>query len=152
MKEKIWRHCAICKKEIHLGAVYQKCSVSTCKKQAYCSVTCWDTHLPFMNHKTAWAEEARAPKVLEVEKTRRRKIISTQNLEQKEKSPTGLVANKEILVVASKLKAYIKENSGMNTSANVLEALSDIIRQRADDAIYKARRDGRKTVMNKDFY
>ena len=42
---------------------------------------------------------------------------------------------KEVLVVASKLKAYIREASGMNTSANVMLAISDIIRQACDQAI-----------------
>ncbi|MEZ4749602.1 MAG: hypothetical protein R3B54_02935 [Bdellovibrionota bacterium] len=57
----------------------------------------------------------------------------------------------EILVVASKLKAYIKDRSGMNTAKDTLEALSDMIRNAADNAIDKARTDGRKTVMARDF-
>lgn len=57
----------------------------------------------------------------------------------------------EILVVASKLKAYIRDRSGMNTSKDTLEALSDMIRNAADSAIDKARTDGRKTVMARDF-
>ena len=52
----------------------------------------------------------------------------------------------EVLVVASKLKSYIREKSGMNTSASVLTALSDRIRELCDQAIENARNDGRKTV------
>lgn len=58
---------------------------------------------------------------------------------------------KEVLVVASKLKNYIKESSGMNTSAAVMEALSEKIRQLCDQAINNAKGDGRKTVMDRDF-
>lgn len=57
----------------------------------------------------------------------------------------------DVLVVASKLKSYIKEKSGMNTSANVLTALSDRIRGLCDEAIENARKDGRKTVKDRDF-
>jgi histone H3/H4 len=57
----------------------------------------------------------------------------------------------EVLVVASKLKNYIRARSGMNTSANVMEALSDRIRSMCDEAIEKARSDGRKTVKDRDF-
>ena len=59
--------------------------------------------------------------------------------------------NKEILIVASKLKNYIRDQSGMNTSAAVLEALSEKVRQLCNQAIENARSDGRKTVMDRDF-
>ncbi|HEY4732183.1 MAG TPA: hypothetical protein VIH66_02950 [Gammaproteobacteria bacterium] len=57
----------------------------------------------------------------------------------------------EILVVASKLKNYIREKSGMNTSASVLGVLSERVRQLCDQAIENARNDGRKTVKDRDF-
>ncbi len=57
----------------------------------------------------------------------------------------------DILVVASKLKSYIKEKSGMSTSANVMPRLSEEIRRLCDQAIENAQRDGRKTVMDRDF-
>ncbi len=57
----------------------------------------------------------------------------------------------EVLVVASKVKGYIRERSGMNTSANSLEALSDRIRAMCDTAIASARNDRRKTVKARDF-
>lgn len=57
----------------------------------------------------------------------------------------------DILVVASKLKAYIRTKSGMNTSASVLEVLSDRLRELCDEAIEVARQDGRKTVLDRDF-
>jgi histone H3/H4 len=57
----------------------------------------------------------------------------------------------EVLVVASKLKNYIRAKSGMNTSANVFPALSGKIRSLCDQAIENAKHDGRKTVMDRDF-
>ena len=57
----------------------------------------------------------------------------------------------ETLVVASKLKSYIRDKSGMNTSASVLTALSDRIRGLCDEAIERAKSDGRKTVKDRDF-
>lgn len=57
----------------------------------------------------------------------------------------------EVLVVASKLKNYIRAQSGMNTSSAVMEALSNRIRGLCDQAIENAKREGRKTVMDRDF-
>ncbi len=59
--------------------------------------------------------------------------------------------SKDVLIVVSKLKNYVRDQSGMNTSGNVPEALSDIIRSLCDQAIARARSDGRKTVMDRDF-
>lgn len=59
--------------------------------------------------------------------------------------------NKEVLIVASKLKKYIREHAGMNTSAGVLEILSEKIRGLCDSAIQNAKSDGRKTVKDRDF-
>jgi histone H3/H4 len=57
----------------------------------------------------------------------------------------------EVLVVASKVKNYIKDRGDMKTSGNVLQVLSDRIRSMCDDAIQSARNDGRKTVLDRDF-
>ncbi|ATH09486.1 hypothetical protein BIY24_04440 [Halobacteriovorax marinus] len=58
---------------------------------------------------------------------------------------------KDILVVVSKLKAYVKARGDLNTSADVSDVLSDIIRRECDRAIERAKSDGRKTLMGKDF-
>lgn len=63
----------------------------------------------------------------------------------------GSSNSKEILIVASKLKNYIRTKSGMNTSSSVAEILSDQVRNLCDRAIENARQDGRKTVMDRDF-
>lgn len=56
-----------------------------------------------------------------------------------------------VLVVASKVKGYIRTSSGMNTSATVMDALSAKVRKLCDQAIENAKSDGRKTVMDRDF-
>ena len=61
------------------------------------------------------------------------------------------MADQDVLVVVSKLKTYIKEKSGMNTSGGVAAVISDSVRRMADEAIERARADGRKTVMDRDF-
>lgn len=58
---------------------------------------------------------------------------------------------KEVLVIVSKLKNYIRSKSDMNTAGNVASVLSDTIRQLCDRAIERARADGRKTVKDRDF-
>ena len=64
---------------------------------------------------------------------------------------TSNMGDNEVLVVASKVKTYIKTSGDMKTSGNVLEVLSDRIRQLCDQAIEAARSDGRKTVLDRDF-
>ncbi len=59
--------------------------------------------------------------------------------------------HQETLVVVSKMKAYIREKSGMNTAGNVADTVSDIVRRECDRAIEQARKAGRKTVMDRDF-
>ncbi len=58
---------------------------------------------------------------------------------------------KDTLVVASKTKDFIKANSGMNTSAAVMEILSERVRNLCLQAIERAKSEGRKTVMDRDF-
>ena len=60
-------------------------------------------------------------------------------------------SEKEVLVVTSKLKKYIRSTSGMSTSANVAPALSDTIRNLCAQAIDNAKAEKRKTVMDRDF-
>ena len=57
----------------------------------------------------------------------------------------------EVLVVASKVKQLIKKHSDMNTSSNVMEALSKVVEREVLKAIEKAKSDKRKTVMDRDF-
>jgi histone H3/H4 len=56
----------------------------------------------------------------------------------------------DVLIVVSKLKKYIKDRSGMNTSDAVAEVLGEHVRSICDEAIRAAARDGRKTVLDRD--
>jgi histone H3/H4 len=58
---------------------------------------------------------------------------------------------KQVLVVVSKVKDFIKNTSGMNTSDGVKHALTEIIEKACQKAIENAQADGRKTVMERDF-
>lgn len=56
----------------------------------------------------------------------------------------------EVLVVASKIKKYIKDKADMNTSASTMDALTSLITRTLDQAIQNAKGEGRKTVMDRD--
>ena len=71
--------------------------------------------------------------------------MSEENENSSEKSSA------EALVVASKLKNYIREKSGFNTSSAVIAVLSEKVRLLCDEAIEKAKSEKRKTVMDRDF-
>jgi len=132
-----------------LGAIYQVCSVSTCNRKrtglVFCSVACWDSHLPTANHREAWAIEKRAPRAGQVETTGQRRVVAPRRT-----PPASPSTANEILVISSRVKDYIRRQTGLNTSDRVLEPLSAIIRQICDDAAQQARDEGRKTVLDRD--
>jgi hypothetical protein len=151
--EATWRRCSACKNPIGFGAVYWTCNVSTCNRKrtglVFCTVTCWEVHLPGANHREAWAVEQRAPRTPEAVQERaaapaRRRIVRDP--------PPGTRpgAPREVLIVASRLKDYIRAVSGLNTSDGVLDPLSEIVRRVCDDAIRNATREGRRTVLERD--
>ena len=148
-----WRKCGSCKREIGYNAIYQACNVSTCRKLVFCSVDCWNLHNPVMNHKSSWAEENRSPRKSEDT----RELVDSVNtprrilIQSKPSVTNDSEDSQEILIVASKLKQYIKDKYDMNTAANVMEALSRDVRRLTDQAVAKARSEGRKTVMDRDY-
>lgn len=157
-----FRVCSTCKQEIAFGAGYYVCNVSTCNRKgtdfAFCSVACWDAHVPTFRHRESWAVEKRAPtrQAFEAEQARAAAESAERAARAAERiQPTPIVSAGEvpveILVVASKLKAYIRARSGMNTSDAVMEVLSDVVRGLCDRAIEKAAQAGRKTVLDRDF-
>ncbi len=146
-----WRKCSTCKKPIGFGGKYWVCNVSTCNTKrlglAFCSVPCWDGHVPLVRHRDSWSIEKIAPsrEVWQREQSGLAAEGEESSMEKKD-------LEKEVLVVVSKLKGYIKEKSGgMSTSADVMDVLSDRLRRACDAAIESARTDGRKTVMARDF-
>ncbi len=142
-----WRKCSSCKQDILLGAAYYVCSVSTCQSKvtnyAFCTVPCWDAHLPVERHRSggAGAIERRAPAQME---PARKVMVASES-----KATAG--SSDELLVVVSKVRKYINDRSSMNTSASAYDALTEKIKVLCDKAIDAARADGRKTVMDKDF-
>ena len=59
------------------------------------------------------------------------------------------MADKEVLVVASKVKAYIKSKQ-MKTSSDAITALSDKVCVILDDAVIRAKANRRSTVKPQD--
>lgn len=111
-----------------------------------------------MNHKNSWAEERKSPSKEDAASgnqsdSPRRIIISSKSLDTHfvNKNDSSEFLDDEILIVASKLKAYVKEKHDLNTSANVMEALSRIVRNYTDRAVLRAKSEGRKTLMDRDF-
>lgn len=158
--ESQWRRCSACKQPIRYGAEYWVCSVSTCNRKrtglAFCSVSCWEVHLPVARHREAWAEERTAPagaaadpeaKATGSTPRDKKRILPPAQASRPE---PRAAAPREVLIVASRLKDYVKARSGFNTSERVLEPLSEIVRKVCDEAIANAERDGRRTILDRD--
>lgn len=154
-----WKRCGVCKRDLGFESEYYQCSVSTCtagrNHPVFCSVTCWEEHVPVMRHRDAWAEQKRAPARGEWESEQRasaegapRRIVVDARTQP---PPSAPAIPDDVLVVASKLKTYIRARAGMNMSESVLDELSDIVREHTDRAIDQARTEGRKTVMDRDY-
>ncbi len=167
MEASYWKKCSNCKKEIPFGTDYYKCSVSTCNHERtglqFCSVSCWSAHVPIYRHRDSWALEEKSPATAaSVIRVDPKNLVApkapaysssgsaTQGFSQPVKT-TPSELDTDILIVVSKLKAFIKNHSDMNVSADVMDVLSDQLRRLALQAIQKARADGRKTVMGRDF-
>ena len=56
----------------------------------------------------------------------------------------------EVLVVTSKVKKFIKEQGGCNTSAETVAVLSEAVERLCRKGVESAKADGRKTVMARD--
>lgn len=151
-----WKPCSVCKKTIPVGGQYYTCSVSTCNRvrdtKAFCSVACWDAHVPVMGHRSAWANESVAPSSLAApETTAPGRDEAPRRRVGRGGGAAPAMPKQDILIVASRLKDFVKDQAEMNTSADVLEVLSDHVRLLALEAIEAAREDGRRTVKARDF-
>jgi hypothetical protein len=155
-----WRRCSACKKDIPLGGDYWACNVSTCNRKrtglSFCSVECWEVHLPGANHRDSWAVEKKAPMTPDPSPEVQLAAVRgpRSGFKREASPPPRAVAQAklpdETLVVMSRLKEYIRAKSGFNTSERVLKPLSDIVRKVADEAIRNAERAERKTVLDRD--
>ncbi len=162
-----WRRCSSCKADIGYGRPYWVCSVTTCNRDrtglVFCSDNCWEAHVPVMRHREAWAVEKRAPSGpnagLAPPPAQPPPPARGSVAKPAPGSPSpawggagpSSEIEREILVVASKLKAYVRARSEMSTSDRVMDVLSDRLRALCDQAIRKAAADGRKTVLDRDF-
>ncbi len=167
-----WKRCSGCKKELSFQQKHYVCSVSTCRAKrtgyVFCSVPCWDAHLGFANHRSAFAEEAVAPSKNEfleageegrITQAPRRTIISSP---PPSPSASGAVSSfsakpgaspsidSETLVVVSRVKKLVKDLSDFNTSECAIDALSSQIVLSCKQAVENAKAAGRKTVMGRD--
>ena len=79
----------------------------------------------------------------------RKKIISVNSDVASQQSSVAIKT--DTLVVVSKVKNLIRDQSGYNTSQCAVEALTDIVVRECLNAIEKANQAGRKTVMGRDF-
>jgi histone H3/H4 len=151
MEEQIWRKCSSCKKPILFNKTYYVCSVSTCNGErtgyVFCSVPCFDSHIPGARHKDAGAIEKKAPPPAAPVGGNR---IIVKSPAASQASPAAQTSQ-DVLVIASRLKDYISNRSEFNTSGSVMDVLSTHLRFLCDRAIENARADGRKTVMDRDF-
>ena len=152
-----WKKCSSCKKEIPLGSKYYVCSVSTCNGErtgyVFCSVSCFEVHLPGARHRDAGAIEKFAPKSAQAPQAHQpqRRIIPSTSIVSNHESKARSSMENEVLVVVSKMKQYIRDLSEMNCSEDVNQVISHMIRLQLDKAIENAKREGRKTVMARDF-
>jgi hypothetical protein len=164
MEDLSWRKCSVCKKSIGFKSKYFICSVSTCNGQRtgyiFCSIPCFEVHLPGAKHRDAGAIEKLSPTEAEAKSAEAaasapaqsnstpKRIIASQT-----NSGASVKANvpREVLVVVSKVKDYIRARSEFNTSDAIMPILSDLLRRICDDAIDAARSEGRKTVLDRDF-
>ncbi len=154
-----WKKCSTCKAELPFGAAYYICSVSTCQGKRtglhFCSVECWDAHLGFARHRDAGALDAVAPTQEAFLATfeeapvpeEKRKIVVRPTVPS---ASTSSLDKVETLVVVSKVKQLIRDQSAMNTSQCAIDALTEKVVQECLRAIENAKVAGRKTVMGRD--
>lgn len=155
-----WKKCSSCKKPILFNKNYYVCSVSTCNGQrtgyTFCSVMCFESHLPGARHREAGAIEKLAPKGAEASVGPQRlivrpSVVASVSAASLNASRPNAVAPNEVLIIASRLKDFIQAKSDFNTSASVMDVLSDHVRILCERAIDNARSEGRKTVLDRDF-
>jgi histone H3/H4 len=151
-----WRHCSVCKAAIACGSTYLICSVSTCNRVrtglVFCKLDCWDAHVPGAGHRDASAEELTAPatpdgaaeKPGSDDRKPGKRVIAPTKL----RDPS---LPKDVLVISKPLKEYIRAASDLRTSDTVVEVLSEKLRDMCDRAIERAKAEGRKTVLDRDF-
>ena len=142
----------------------------------FCTVSCWDSHVADARHRDAWAVEARAPSkdawqrelaasppepapakpAAPVQPVVRRVVgdapaaPAPAHTAAAPAAALNDIVDRDMLIVVSKMKKYIKDRSGMNCGDAVADVLSDYVRAICDESIRAAARDERKTVLERD--
>jgi hypothetical protein len=171
-----WLKCSACRNSIPFNAMHWVCSVSTCNRSrtrlVFCTVSCWDSHVAVLRHRDAWAVEARAPSKDAWERELAenppepepvkaapavpvvRRVVGDVPSAPVATTSSAVhlqeVVDRDVLVVVSKLKKYIRDRSGMNCGDAVMDVLSEHLRAICDESIRTAARDERKTVLERD--
>lgn len=147
-----WRRCNSCKSPISWGQKYWICSVSTCTRKrtglVFCSVSCFDAHVPGANHRDAGAIEQKAQNYQQALAEFQRETSSHSDSRD---SGAAAPSDDDILVVVSKVKAYIRSQPpGCNTSDSVMRLLTEKVRGWLDEAIKNTQDCRRQTVLDRD--
>ncbi len=165
--------------EVHWICSVSTCNRSR-TRLVFCSVSCWDSHVAMLRHRDAWAVEERSPTAEQWQRelaaqapesgptTVPRPAVPVGSaptpvvrriVAEPAPSPTPPItatdpilrdAERDMMIVISKLKKYIKDRSGFNCSDAVGDVLSENVRALCDEAIRAAARDERKTVLDRD--
>lgn len=146
----------------------------------FCSPSCWSEHLGFANHREAWAEDYVSPakgqsvggnvvaKQAQISNnipatavtsalpaTPRKIVVGQGSIRDREDEAKRLSAETnqittDTLVVVSKVKQFIRDESDFNTSQCCIDALTQKVIKECLKAIEEANNAGRKTVMGRD--
>jgi len=110
-----------------------------------------------MNHRSVWAlaGQARTKEDLSMTEQMSAAVVSTEgSIALTETENESVIDISEIdaptLIVVSKVKNLIKEQSGLNTSKCAVEALTRKVVEACINGIENARNDSRKTLMGRD--
>ena len=120
--------------------------------------------MPGARHREAWAVEKKAPSQAESDgqagsaSAPARKMVSASTTQPARRTVAAAASQamgnedlpRDVLVVVSKLKNYIKAKGDMKTSETVIPVLSQELRRICDRAIQIAGQNERKTVLDRD--
>lgn len=83
-------------------------------------------------------------------KAAKKKSTAKKSVAKKKKAPSRKKQQVEMLLVGSKAKAALKAH-GVNVAGDALENLNLVVHYYIDQAVRRAKANGRKTVRNHDF-
>src|SRR4051812_26310593 len=139
LSQAAWRHCNLCKVAIGFEAEYFICSVSTCNRKRtglyFCSLACFEAHLPTARHRDAWAERQRSPSVAaaraEREADERESAADTEGASASPPAGTlgatpGMAPARRLVTPASPVRDAAEEQEPGESGAEVLIVVSKL--------------------------